>query len=623
MRLRVLLVEDNVDDALLLIDALREGGFTPDTHRVDTEAAYRAALADASWDIIIADYVLPRFSGIDAITIARARGLDIPIIMVSGKVGEDAAVEAMRAGAQDYVLKGHLTRLVPAIERELQEAEVRRERRQAAEALRASEERFRQLADAMPQLVWTAEPDGRVDYYNRRYREYQGITPNEKEGFHWAPVLHPDDLQPTVEAWERALATGEVYQVEHRVRMADGRYRWHLSRGVPVRNEQGRITKWYGTATDIHDFRVVLEDRERLLSEVQRRVAELDATLNSIADGLIIYSPKGEILLDNAAARQLLDGILLEEEYGGDFPQWIGQHGRTPNGALLPPHDIPAARAVRGETVIGEVLVFRHKDGTDTWLSVTAAPIRQRDDTIIGVVGTYTDITALHELQEQQKALIHVVSHDLRAPLTIIKGYVQLLEELLTQQEIDGVVTQGLRAMDLGIERMNAMIQDLVDAARAEGQQFALRRESVDLRAYLADLLQRSAIAMETARIHLDLPNDLPPVSADCHRLERIIFNLLTNALKYSDPGTPVYMRARHSDGEVVVSITDQGWGIAPDDLPHLFERFYRAKGARKAEGVGLGLYITRILVEAHGGRIWVESETGKGSTFSFTLPVA
>jgi PAS domain S-box-containing protein len=497
------------------------------------------------------------------------------------------------------------------------------ERRQAEEALQESEARFRELADAMPQLVWTAEPDGRVDYYNIRYCEYDGITPTGEGEYHWAPVLHPDDVQPTVAAWERAVATGDIYQIEHRVRMADGSFRWHLSRGVPVRGEQGKIVKWYGTATDIHDFRVIQEERERLLVEVQRRVAELDATLASIADGLILYSSQGEILQVNASAHRLMDGILLAEEFSTHMPQWVGQHARTPAGERLTMDNLPAVRAARGETVVGETLVFRHKDGTEAWISVAAAPVRMHDGRIIGVVATYTDITELYRLQEQQRMLIHLISHDLRAPLTIIKGHVQLLEEFMTPMEVDGMVAQGLHAVDRGIARMNAMIQDLVDAARAEGRQLELQREAVDLRAYLPDLLRRSATAMETARIMLDVSGDLPPVAADYNRLERILLNLLTNALKYSDPGTPVLLRARRRDDMAEVSITDQGRGIAPEDLPHLFERFYRVQDERRAEGVGLGLYITRQLVEAHGGRIWAESELSKGSTFTFTLPLA
>ena len=128
---------------------------------------------------------------------------------------------------------------------------------------------------------------------------------------------------------------------------------------------------------------------------------------------------------------------------------------------------------------------------------------------------------------------------------------------------------------------------------------------------------------MDIERITLDIPANLPSVDADVDRLERIILNLLTNALKYSPPASSVLLRAQHHDDTVVVLMTDNGPGIAPEDLPHLFERYYRGKSGPRAEGVGLGLYITKNLVDAHGGRIWVESEVGKGSTFAFTLPLA
>ena len=123
--------------------------------------------------------------------------------------------------------------------------------------------------------------------------------------------------------------------------------------------------------------------------------------------------------------------------------------------------------------------------------------------------------------------------------------------------------------------------------------------------------------------MHLDLPADLPPMLADPDRLETILLNLLQNAQKFSAPDSPIQVTAHAQDGTVMVSITDQGIGIAPEDLPRIFDRFYRVEHIRKAEGTGLGLYITKRLVEAHGGQIWVESEVGKGSTFSFTLPVA
>jgi len=235
----------------------------------------------------------------------------------------------------------------------------------------------------------------------------------------------------------------------------------------------------------------------------------------------------------------------------------------------------------------------------------------------------------------EQEDFLHIVSHDLRVPLTVIRGYAELLESVLVEAEVsDETVRQSLMAIMSSTQQMNAMIQDLVDATRFAGGSLTLTRAPLLLGPYLADLLTRWQTVLDIQRVTLDIPPDLPPVYADSTRLERIILNLLTNALKYSQAGAPIVLQACHRDNEVVISVTDQGPGIPPEDLPHLFERFYRGKGAHRAEGIGLGLYITGKLVEAHGlpaeagkpkvgGTIRVESEVGKGSTFSFTLPVA
>lgn len=355
------------------------------------------------------------------------------------------------------------------------------ERKRAEAALRESEQRFRQLADAMPQLVWTASPDGNVDYYNERHREFQGIAKEQGGSWQWAPVVHPDDLSATGEAWERALRTGSTYEIAHRVLRADGTYRWYLSRGVPVRDDQGRIVRWYGTATDI-------DDQKR--AQVER------------------------------------------EDY------------------------------------------------------------------------------------------VNVISHDLRAPLTIILGQAQLIQRFPERTEL---VRKNADAIVVGARRMTAMIQDLVDAARLEAGQMKLTRVPVDLRQFVLDVRSRMALALtgRDDRIRVEAPAELPPVFADPVRLERILMNLLTNALKYSPPDTPVEVSLARRDGEVVTSVSDHGRGIPPEEMPRLFERYYRVKGPGDCkEGLGLGLYIVRGLVEAHGGRVWATSEVGKGSTFSFSLPV-
>ncbi len=625
--LRVLLVEDSEDDALLLIDALRQGGFAPQYRRVETEAAYRAALTEQGWDIIIADYVLPRFSGPAAIRIEREIGCDLPLIVVSGKVGEETAVEAMRAGAHDYLLKGNLSRLAPAIRRELEDAQVRRERKQAEaerERLQSEVQRRAEELDAIfnpigdPLLAYDAQ--GIVIRANPAMTSTLGHDPcgmRCEEVVAALAVRYPDgrfircEESPSMRALQGETTTGE------RLLITDvaGREKVLLISATPLEaggERWGAVSLW-------HD----VTEQERLLNEVQRRMAELDTTLNAIADGLVIFSPSGEILLDNPAARQLLDGLLIEEEYAAATSQWLSLFAHTPDGRRLTPETAPGHRAAHGETVTNEILVFCHQDGSEAWMLVTAAPIRQRDDTIIGVVSTYTDITQLHTLQEQQKVLTHTVSHDLRAPLTAIQGYAELLLEDLQAEHCEGEKLFSAQAILRSAQRMNVMIQDLVDAARVEGRQLELKKQPVGLTPYLADLLERSGRVFAVERLQVDIPADLPPVCADYDRLERIFLNLITNALKYSPQDTPVIVRARRQGEEIEVSVQDFGVGISPEDQAHIFQRYYRAKTNRKAEGIGLGLYIAKQLVEAHGGQIRVESEPGIGSTFYFTLPVA
>jgi PAS domain S-box-containing protein len=178
------------------------------------------------------------------------------------------------------------------------------ERKQAEQALQESETRFRSLADSMPQLVWTALPDGTVDYYNQRYQEYCEIKQVERAAWEWAPVLHPDDRQPTVDAWQRSVETGEIYQIEHRVRMSDGSYRWHLSRGVPVLDETGQIIRWFGTATDIHDLKLAEEQLRVYAERLERSNRELEQfafmASHDLQEPLRKIEMFGDLLLERA-----------------------------------------------------------------------------------------------------------------------------------------------------------------------------------------------------------------------------------------------------------------------------------------------------------------------------------
>ena len=415
----------------------------------------------------------------------------------------------------------------------------------------------------------------------------------------------------------RARAGESVFGVIVGFPLENAGFRWLSMNAAPIRTPSGETLGVVVTFTDITERRKLEEERERLN-------AELEATLTGITDGLVVFNTDGLIVRMNEVARVSL-GFSEEEVHTSSFHRWAHLRVLTPEGHTYPVERLPQYRALHGEHVHGVVMVVDDSPaGRAVWISASAGPIFTGQGRITGAILSLTDITVLHELQQRQEDFLRIVSHDLRNPLTIIQGHTQVLADSLYDAGIDGDMRAGLEAIQRSATRMNAMIQDLVDVTRLESGQLPLTTEPVDLNAYLTNLLSRTETLIDYARIQVDLPADLPPVSADYNRLERIFINLLSNALKYSTPDTPVIVRARPEEGMVCVSITDQGPGIPPEERPNLFQRYYRANSTRTTEeGIGLGLYITKLLVEAHGGRVWVESEVGTGSTFSFTLPVA
>jgi signal transduction histidine kinase len=280
-------------------------------------------------------------------------------------------------------------------------------------------------------------------------------------------------------------------------------------------------------------------------------------------------------------------------------------------------------KVVSGEMMQGVLAVLRRPEDKDVWMCNSAAPIYTPDGKRVGAVATSTDITVLHDLQAERDLYLHTISHDLRIPLTVIQGYAQLLQDTLKKDAAGDRGRLPCAEIMKGTRRMGRMIEDLVETARLEGGQVTLEKEPVNVEAFLRHLVTSHAGVIEEERLRIDIAENLPEVPADTHHLERILVNLLTNAQKYSPPDSPIRLVAQPGKGEIIVSVSDHGQGIAPEDQPHIFERFFRPEGSRRRDSVGLGLYITRMLVEAHGGRIGVVSEPGKGSTFSFTLPAA
>jgi signal transduction histidine kinase len=350
-------------------------------------------------------------------------------------------------------------------------------------------------------------------------------------------------------------------------------------------------------------------------------LAELEAAIAAAPDGLVICSPAGQVLRENAAAERMLgyDAAMREMSAGA---RWKLLAPVDVEGKPLPLEEVPLLRSLAGETVRGTVLRLSPPSRKPIWVSVSAAPVRDPQGKLLGAVLALADIGQMVKLQEQREDLLRAVSHDLRNPLQIVMLQAERLYKgsALSQEARDRRVADSILAAS---RQMKGMIQDLVESARLETGNLHLTRSAVALQEHVQRLLTISAGILDPEKVIVEIPPDLPLVQADPARLDRIFGNLIGNAFKYGGPGpVSIRARARVDDGQVTISVSDDGPGIAPEDQPRVFDRFVRGTGQR-SEGLGLGLYITRLLVEAHGGRIWVESAPGEGTTFSFTLPVA
>lgn len=475
------------------------------------------------------------------------------------------------------------------------------------------------LFAAIPNPVFTYDRAGRIVRANPATSEACGFDPvNLDRGglIERIPMCHPDGHPMAAEELPSyRAAMGETIRDELiRLRREGEGEKTILCSASPLKIDD----EIFGVVVVWRD----ITDREQLLDQVQQRMAELDAIINAIADAVVIYSSRGEILRMNPAAQSLLkygpEELVLPIE---ERPAHL--RVTTAEGEPLAVADI-MRKVLQGETVKGMILSLEGPEGKRVWVSASAAPILTADGRIIGAVGTAADISRLRELQEEREVYLHTISHDLRSPLTVIQGHAQLLEAGTGGEAPPGTdLRESVQAILQGTKGMAEMIDTLLDTAYLESGQMRLKPESVDLLSFVESYLRRAEITLDRERIQTDIPPGLPPAKADPMRLERVLANLLTNALKYSPPETPVRIEIRTENGGLRTSVIDQGPGIDPADLPHIFDRFHRVKGERKGKGIGLGLYISRLLVEAHGGRIRVKSTPGRGCTFSFTLPAA
>ncbi|MBW4561873.1 MAG: PAS domain S-box protein [Mojavia pulchra JT2-VF2] len=618
--LRVLIVEDSEDDALLLLRELRRGGYTLNFVRVDTLEAMQAALDQQSWDMVIADYSLPTFSGTDALKLLQSRKLDLPFIIVSGTIGEDIAVSAMKAGAHDYLIKGNLTRLVPAVERELREAEERHKRHSAEEALRESENRFRILCSSAPLAIFQTDAQGQRTYNNPLWYDISGLTEEESLGYGWTQAIHPEDRTEVIQDWQRTVSEQSTWAHEYRLLSPKNEVRWVRALASPMYSSENRFLGHVGTVEDI-------TERKQAAQKIYEQAALLDISI----DAITVRDLKNQILFWNQGAERLY-GWKTTEVIGKKAAQLFCKSGDT-----SPPFNEIQAILARDGKWQGEFQQVT-KAGKDIIVESRWTLMRDEAGNPKSILTLSTDITQKKQLEaqflraqrlESLGTLASGIAHDFNNILTPILATAQLLP--LKFPNMDESSQQLMKILESSARRGADLVKQILSFTRGvEGS-----RSIVQVRHLLSDVAQVAQRTFpKSIKTRTDIAPELWTVFADATQLHQVLMNLCVNARDAMPDGGVLSITATnlvidqnyahmHVDAEigsyVAIAIDDTGTGIPPEIIDRIFDPFFTTKDVGK--GTGLGLSTVMGIIKSHNGFVTVCSEVGKGSSFKVYLP--
>ncbi|KAI6853657.1 hypothetical protein KC323_g9236 [Hortaea werneckii] len=526
----------------------------------------------------------------------------------------------------------------------------------AATINRQQEENARQFEDItnmIPQMIWRTDPEGVHDYYSDQWYSYTGLSVEDSYGEGWLNAFHPDDLEVAKPRWAHSLATGDEYLTEYRCRSADGAWRWMLGRALPMRDGDGKIVKWFGTCTDIHDLVLAREEARQTRAQLERVIDHARITLWAVDKEYNLTLFQGRTMVNRTAEELAKD----KEQYMG-MSLWSILELQGRHDELVTYRD-PMARIMSGQSEVE--MVENQIESNQRWFRTRMFPLLRQerkgglegDEYLDGVVGVSMDVTEMRKQAEQIKErdrensrlmaqsvaakeaskmksqFLANMSHEIRTPIAGVIG----MSELLLDDD-SGQLSKEQRECAENIQRsangLLTVINDILDFSKVESGRLDVEEVQFDLSVVIRDVNKMLSFAAQRKGLrYVDDIQELKnwKVMGDPGRLRQVMTNLLTNSIKFTSNGSVTLRVKVHRDTDDVVevhfTVEDTGIGIEEEVRQRLFRPFSQADSstARRFGGTGLGLTISKNLVELMHGKISLESKLGVGTKATFWIP--